>query len=130
MDATEVIAEMYAAHKAGNGAVGIDVEACVTGDRGVFDLLHTKQEAIKMATEAAITVLRVDQIIMSKPAGGPKATCAAPQEAHPIDVHTASPPPPSLGAHAPICAALALAPCRPVLPSPRARRPQGGANDD
>jgi len=74
MDATEVIAEMYAAHKAGNGAVGIDVEACVTGDRGVFDLLHTKQEAIKMATEAAITVLRVDQIIMSKPAGGPKAT--------------------------------------------------------
>jgi len=26
-----------------------------------------------MATDAAVTVLRVDQIIMSKPAGGPKA---------------------------------------------------------
>ena len=31
------------------------------------------EEAIKMAAEAAVTVLRVDQIIMSKPAGGPKA---------------------------------------------------------
>ena len=26
-----------------------------------------------LATDAAVTVLRVDQIIMSKPAGGPKA---------------------------------------------------------
>jgi len=74
MDAAEVIAEMYAAHKAGNGSVGIDVENCVTADRGVLDLLHTKREAIKMATDAAVTVLRVDQIIMAKPAGGPKAS--------------------------------------------------------
>jgi len=73
MDATEVIAEMYAAHKTGNVGVGIDVVECVTADRGVLDLLYTKREAIKMAAEAAITVLRVDQIIMSKPAGGPKA---------------------------------------------------------
>ena len=36
-------------------------------------MLHTKKEAIKLATDAAVTVLRVDQIIMSKPAGGPKA---------------------------------------------------------
>ena len=73
MNATEVISEMYAAHKAGNVGVGIDVEECVTADRGVLDLLATKKEAIKMAADAAITVLRVDQIIMSKPAGGPKA---------------------------------------------------------
>ena len=127
MDATEVIAEMYAAHKAGNGAVGIDVEACVTGDRGVLDLLYTKKEAIKMATEAAITVLRVDQIIMSKPAGGPKATCAAPQDA-PRDVH---PPPAALAG----CTPRPLARARPPHPSAppaclRARRPQGGADDD
>ena len=44
-----------------------------TADLGVRDLLHTKREALKMAAEAAVTVLRVDQIIMSKPAGGPKA---------------------------------------------------------
>ena len=72
MDATNVIAEMYTAHKAGNKGVGINVTDCVSGDCGIYDLLHTKREAIKMATDAAVTVLRVDQIIMSKPAGGPK----------------------------------------------------------
>lgn len=38
----------------------------------VYDHLVTKNWAIKLATDAAITVLRVDQIIISKPAGGPK----------------------------------------------------------
>jgi len=73
LDATNMIAEMYAAHKAGNTGVGIDITESGTADCGVLDLLHTKREAIKMATDAAVTVLRVDQIIMSKPAGGPKA---------------------------------------------------------
>ena len=53
--------------------MGIDVVNSKSGDCGILDLLHTKKEAIKMATDAAVTVLRVDQIIMSKPAGGPKA---------------------------------------------------------
>merc|ERR1719230_2468250 len=73
LDATNMIAAMYAAHKAGKTGVGIDVVEGGTGDCGVLDLLHTKKEAIKLATDAAVTVLRVDQIIMSKPAGGPKA---------------------------------------------------------
>ena len=73
LDATNVIAEMYAAHKGGKAGVGIDVVNSTTADCGVLDLLHTKKEAIKLATDAAVTVLRVDQIIMSKPAGGPKA---------------------------------------------------------
>jgi len=73
LDATDKIAEMYAAHKAGNTGVGLDLVNGKTADVGVHDLLHTKKEALKMATDAAITVLRVDQIIMSKPAGGPKA---------------------------------------------------------
>ena len=73
LDATTMIAEMYAAHKSGNKSVGIDVVESQTGDCGILDLLLTKKEAIKMATDAAVTVLRVDQIIMSKPAGGPKA---------------------------------------------------------
>ena len=72
LDATNMIAEMYAAHKSGKDKVGIDVINAGTGDCGVLDLLHTKKEAIKLATDAAVTVLRVDQIIMSKPAGGPK----------------------------------------------------------
>merc|ERR1712185_126153 len=73
LDATNMIAEMYAAHKAGKTGVGIDVVEGGTADCGILDLLLTKKEAIKLATDAAVTVLRVDQIIMSKPAGGPKA---------------------------------------------------------
>lgn len=34
--------------------------------------MQTKEWAIKLATDAAITVLKVDQIIIAKPAGGPK----------------------------------------------------------
>jgi T-complex protein 1 subunit theta len=42
------------------------------GAGGVYDLLKVKQSALKLAVEAAVTVLKVDQIIMSKPSGGPK----------------------------------------------------------
>jgi T-complex protein 1 subunit theta len=34
--------------------------------------LFVKDSALRLAVDAALTVLRVDQIIMSKPAGGPK----------------------------------------------------------
>ena len=39
---------------------------------GILDLLVSKHWAIKLATEAARTVLSVDQIIVAKQAGGPK----------------------------------------------------------
>ena len=39
---------------------------------GILDVLSAKSWAIKLATDAAVTILSVDQIIMSKPAGGPK----------------------------------------------------------
>lgn len=38
----------------------------------IYDSLAAKSWAIKLATEAAVSVLSVDSIIMSKPAGGPK----------------------------------------------------------
>ena len=38
----------------------------------ILDSLAAKQWAIKLATEAATSVLSVDSIIMSRPAGGPK----------------------------------------------------------
>jgi len=56
---------------------GVDVESA-TGSpidvvqAEIFDVLSIKRNAIKLAAHAAITVLSVDQIIMSKPAGGPK----------------------------------------------------------
>lgn len=41
-------------------------------DEGVMDLMISKSWAIKLANEAAITVLSVDQIIVARQAGGPK----------------------------------------------------------
>ena len=41
-------------------------------EAGIFDLWLTKNWALKYAASAACTVLKVDQIIMAKRAGGPK----------------------------------------------------------
>ena len=41
-------------------------------DKNIWDHLQTKMSAIRLGADAAITVLRVDQIIMAKAAGGPK----------------------------------------------------------
>ena len=82
MKATEVVSKLYAEHQAGKTNVGVNIE-CDKSDpsssttldakeKKIFDLLAVKAWGIKMATNAACTVLRVDQIIMSKPAGGPK----------------------------------------------------------
>ena len=43
------------------------------GKNGVSDLFSAKWWALKLAADAATTVLRVDQIIMAKAAGGPRA---------------------------------------------------------
>lgn len=57
---------------------GVDVEnedgsgTLDAKDEGILDLLVCKQWAIKLATEAATTVLSVDQIIVARQAGGPK----------------------------------------------------------
>lgn len=48
---------------------------------GVIDSLAAKSSAIHLAVDAALTILRVDQIIMSKPAGGPKPRAPGSQDA-------------------------------------------------
>jgi len=77
VNAKEVLSSLYAAHTEGKKNVGFDIEGeagdvkdCV--ESGVFDLMLSKKWAMKYATNAACTVLRVDQIIMAKRAGGPK----------------------------------------------------------
>lgn len=40
--------------------------------RNIWDHYQTKLSAIRLGVDAAVTVLRVDQIIMAKAAGGPK----------------------------------------------------------
>jgi len=44
----------------------------LANEHGIYDSLAAKTWALKLGTEAAISVLSVDSIIMSKPAGGPK----------------------------------------------------------
>jgi len=81
--AIDIIASLYASHSKGNSTDGLNVEegtlqSAVT--MGVYDLLATKASAIRLATSAAVTVLQVDQIIMSKPAGGPKPPKQGPND--------------------------------------------------
>ncbi|KAL8423694.1 hypothetical protein RB596_003777 [Gaeumannomyces avenae] len=79
LDATEVLSRLYAAaHKKEKWTTGVDIEnEDETGtldvkEHGILDLLVAKQWAIKLATEAARTILSVDQIIVARQAGGPK----------------------------------------------------------
>lgn len=66
---------LNAAHAAGQDFAGLDVETGEAKDlreEGLTDLLLAKWWAIKLTGDAVSTVLRVDQIIMAKQAGGPK----------------------------------------------------------
>ena len=74
--AMDVISQLYAAHEKGNIHVGFDIENNTVGEvakeNGILDLLYLKRQAIKLAIDAVLSILRVDAIIQSKPAGGPK----------------------------------------------------------
>ena len=69
-DPNYILSKIYAES---NANVGVDIENNSVGDLSatVLDHLTTKQWAIKLANDVALTVLRVDQIIMAKPSGGP-----------------------------------------------------------
>jgi len=75
---TELIAKLYAEHQYEGGVrMGYDVDGsgvatCDAMTKGIFDLFLVKLWGLKFATNAASTVLKVDEIIMAKPAGGPK----------------------------------------------------------
>ncbi|KAF4121349.1 T-complex protein 1 subunit theta [Geosmithia morbida] len=79
LDATEVLSRLYAAHhKSEDWDTGVDIDnddetgTLDTKEEGILDLLVSKHWAIKLATEAARTILSVDQIIVARQAGGPK----------------------------------------------------------
>jgi len=77
-DGTQILSRLHWAHEEGNNpSAGIDIddeESSVldASKVGIWDVLAVKKSAVHLGTEAALTVLRIDQIIMSKPAGGPK----------------------------------------------------------
>jgi T-complex protein 1 subunit theta len=87
LDATEVLSRLYGAHVSQKDrkekekywwCKGVDLEnqdgsgIMDAEEDGVLDLMVTKYWAIKLATEAARTILSVDQIIVARQAGGPK----------------------------------------------------------
>ncbi|KAF2164674.1 hypothetical protein M409DRAFT_67787 [Zasmidium cellare ATCC 36951] len=99
LDATEVLAKLYTAHHSAastsksqaNGSkgdeddeeipcLGVDIDTSSgqgngtidAEEEGILDLMVSKSWAIKLATDAARTVLSVDQIIVARQAGGPK----------------------------------------------------------
>jgi T-complex protein 1 subunit theta len=74
LNSNEFVAKMISANS-GETAKGLNIlngEVEDVSGLGVFDHRHTKEWAIRLASEAAITILRIDQIIVAKPAGGPK----------------------------------------------------------
>lgn len=80
LDASHILAGLSAAHANGHASAGVDIEGGLDGSSGnktgillenhVNDILSTKLSAFRLAIDAALTVLKVDQIIMSKPARG------------------------------------------------------------
>ena len=77
LNATDVVYNLFAAHASGTIAAGVDVsheqQWCdLQAKESIADVYLVKWWALKLATEAVCTVLRVDQIIMAKQAGGPK----------------------------------------------------------
>ncbi|GIY23460.1 t-complex protein 1 subunit theta [Caerostris darwini] len=76
LKSSEIISKLYAAHQEGDRSVGIDIDGEQSVKNvekaGILDLYVTKHWGIKNALDAVNTILRVDQIVMSKPAGGPK----------------------------------------------------------
>lgn len=74
-DPTVVISNLYAAHKRGEATGGVDVKTGEVSnmlEKNIFDTFAAKQSAIRLACDVAITILRVDQIIIAKQAGGPR----------------------------------------------------------
>lgn len=74
INSNEFVAKMISANT-GDVAKGLNIltgEVQPVSELGIHDHRHTKEWAIRLASEAAITILKVDQIIVAKPAGGPK----------------------------------------------------------
>lgn len=72
----DLISELYTKHSNKDGMFfGVNVNSkektIDVKKAGIFDHYEAKLNAIKLATNTAITILRIDQIIMSKPASGP-----------------------------------------------------------
>ena len=76
LDAIDLLVDMRAAHESGKKTFGVDADAGKPTDMlkaGVVEPLRVKTQAISSAAEAAVMILRIDDIIASSKAAGPGA---------------------------------------------------------
>lgn len=84
VSAPALVASLYAAHQAGDARAGVRVADGAVADAvtlGVTDLQYTKRNALRLAIEAAVDILRVDQLIVARRAGGPVLPKQGPHDA-------------------------------------------------
>ncbi|XP_076640512.1 chaperonin containing TCP1 subunit 8 [Colletes latitarsis] len=75
--ASELLSKLYAAHKEGKKTYGFDIDhkgaaLLDTTEAEILDLYLTKEWGLKYAVGVACTIIKIDEIIMAKRAGGPK----------------------------------------------------------
>ncbi len=69
LDPIDVLVELKAAHEKGNKYAGVNVETGKVEDmkeKGVLEPLRVKKHAIESATEVAVMILRIDDVIAAK----------------------------------------------------------------
>ena len=77
LNAHQVLEKLVSSHCSGSTNDGVDIESgndvCDVTEKEIYDLFLCKAWAIRYAVIAANTILRIDQMVMAKRAGGPKA---------------------------------------------------------
>ena len=74
LNAIDMLVDMRAAHEAGKKTFGVDVNAGKPTDMlksGVVEPLRVKTQAISSAAEAAVMILRIDDVIAASKSAGP-----------------------------------------------------------
>lgn len=71
LKAETILAKLYAAKSSRHGIDCNDGEVKDVVEVSILDSMEAKTWAIKLVNDVVLTILKVDQIIMAKPAGGP-----------------------------------------------------------
>jgi thermosome len=74
LDPIDILVDLRAAHEQGQKTAGLDVNTGKAGDmlaQGVVEPLRVKTQAISSAAEAAVMILRIDDVIASSKSAGP-----------------------------------------------------------
>ncbi|MGC8663416.1 MAG: thermosome subunit beta [Thermoplasmata archaeon] len=88
LDPIDLIIDLRKAHKEGKKTFGVDVFSGKVADmyeQGVLEPIRVGQQAIDSATEAAVMILRIDDVVASKGGGGSKPPEKRPEESESSD---------------------------------------------